>query len=253
MTHSFTAIIPARESSSRLPGKMLADIHGTPLLIRTAHQALRSKAEKVIIACDSEAIFQVANTHHIAALLTKPEHPSGTDRLAEAVRLLELNDDHIIVNVQGDEPLIDPLLIDTVAIALATHPEAEIATCAYPITEASTLFNPNVVKVVCDTRQRALYFSRAPIPWARDAFLNNQTTLPQPYPALHHIGLYAYRVRFLKQYPLLSMGIHERLESLEQLRALEHGFEIHVVKTNSAPLAGVDTAEDLERVRNYLA
>ncbi|WP_159990891.1 3-deoxy-manno-octulosonate cytidylyltransferase [Pelistega ratti] len=253
MTNKFIAIIPARAASTRLPGKMLADVGGLPLVVRTALQAKQSKADRIIIATDDEHIAQVTQSHHLQTMLTAKTHPSGTDRLSEVVQTLDLTDDTIVVNVQGDEPLIDPELINQVAYSLIEHPEASIATCAYPITEADKLFNPNIVKVVCDKKGLALYFSRAPIPWARDAFNQDKSLLPHPSHALHHIGLYAYRVGFLKHYPQLSTGIYEQHESLEQLRALEHGYKIFVLKTQQAPLPGVDTEEDLLRLRAYLA
>ncbi|NOL49721.1 3-deoxy-manno-octulosonate cytidylyltransferase [Pelistega europaea] len=253
MSASFIAIVPARAASTRLPGKMLLDVHGLPLVIRTAQQANQSQASRVLIATDDKQIQAVAQSHGFEVMLTSAEHPSGTDRLAEVVTRLNLSDDMIVVNVQGDEPLLDPSLINQVAQALINHPQAAIATCAYPITEAEKFFNPNVVKVVKDATGFALYFSRAPIPWARDAFSRDKSQLPKNHFALHHIGLYAYRVGFLKQYPHLSMGVYEQLESLEQLRALEHGYRIFVLQTAQAPLPGVDTTEDLERVRAYFA
>ncbi|ETD68234.1 3-deoxy-manno-octulosonate cytidylyltransferase [Pelistega indica] len=253
MNLSFIAIVPARAASTRLPGKMLMDIHGTPLVIRTAQQARRSKAQQVIIATDDQAIANVARDQQFQTLLTSPNHPSGTDRLAEVVDLLNLADDTIIVNVQGDEPLIDPTLINQVAQTLNDNPQAAIATCAYPIQSAEKFFNPNVVKVVCDQQGYAIYFSRAPIPWARDAFNKDKSLLPTSMVALHHIGMYAYRASFLRKFPTLTMGPLEQLESLEQLRALENGFKIVVLQTDHAPLPGVDTAEDLEHVRHYLA
>ncbi|MDY3331322.1 MAG: 3-deoxy-manno-octulosonate cytidylyltransferase [Pelistega sp.] len=253
MKNTFIAIVPARAASTRLPGKMLLDIHGLPLVVRTAKQAQLSSASRIIVATDDAQIQSVVQDYGFETMLTSAHHPSGTDRLAEVVTALNLSDDTVVVNVQGDEPLIDPQLIDKVAQALLQHPEAAIATCAYPISEAEKFFNPNVVKVVCDKQGFALYFSRAPIPWARDAFAKDKSQLPKTDFALHHIGLYAYRVSFLKQYPQLSMGMHEQLESLEQLRALEHGHRIFVLKTAKAPLPGVDTAEDLQNIRDYFA
>lgn len=253
MSTSFIAIVPARAASTRLPGKMLLDIHGLPLVVRTAKQAQRSSASQIIVATDDNTIQETVQAHGFQVMLTSADHPSGTDRLAEVVTALNLSDDTVVVNVQGDEPLIDPQLIDHVAQALIQHPEASIATCAYPISDAEKFFNPNVVKVVCDKQGFALYFSRAPIPWARDDFAKDKSQLPKPDFALHHIGLYAYRVSFLKQYPQLSIGAHEKLESLEQLRALEHGHRIFVLKTAQAPLPGVDTADDLQNIRAYFA
>ncbi len=253
MSTAFIAIVPGRAASTRLPGKMLLDVAGLPLVVRTAQQAKKSSAAQIIVATDDTHIQNVVAEHGFETLLTSPNHPSGTDRLSEVVAQLNLSDDTVVVNVQGDEPLIDPQLINQVAQALIQHPEASIATCAYPISEVDKFFNPNIVKVVCDQRSFALYFSRAPIPWARDDFARDKSQLPKPDFALHHIGLYAYRVSFLKQFPQLSTGIHEKLESLEQLRALEHGHRIFVLKTAQAPLPGVDTAEDLQNMRDYFA
>lgn len=250
---SFVAVIPARAASTRLPGKPLLDIGGKPMVIRTAEQAARSGASRVIIATDDASIQQVALSHGFEALLTRADHPTGTDRLAEVVTKLNLPDDVIVVNVQGDEPLIEPSVIDAVAHALANNPDAAIATCATPIRHAEALFNPNAVKVVCNQKGHALYFSRAPIPWARDALSDGQQRLAPGLPALHHIGLYAYKVSFLKQFPGLTAGPLEAFESLEQLRALENGFAIAVRVTDSVPAAGVDTPADLDRVRAIFA
>lgn len=249
---SFTVIIPARAASTRLPGKPLLDIGGLPMVVRTARQAAQSQADRVLIATDHPDIIETATQHGLEALLTRADHPSGTDRLAEAVQALALDDSAIIVNVQGDEPLVDPALIDAVAQLLQQHPDAAITTCAAPITDAETLFNPNAVKVVCGHQQRALYFSRAPIPWARDALADGQRRLAQNLQAWRHIGLYAYRAGFLKIFPQLPPGQLERTESLEQLRALEQGFPIYVHLTTAHPAAGVDTAQDLARVRALL-
>lgn len=231
---------------------MLADLAGKPMVVRVAEKALASKAARVVIATDHPDIAQVARTAGVETLMTRVDHASGTDRLAEVVTQLGLPNDMIVVNVQGDEPLMDPHLIDRVAQQLTQDPEAAMATCASPLTEAASFFNPNVVKVVCDHRGRALYFSRAPIPWDRERFNTEHRTLAVDFPALHHIGLYAYRVEFLKRFPGLSAGALERLEMLEQLRALEHGYAISVLKIVSHPGAGVDTPEDLLRVRQFL-
>ena len=249
----FIVIIPARQASTRLPGKMLADIAGVPMVVRVARRALDSGASDTFIATDDPTIAEVASSFGLKALMTSAEHPSGTDRLTEAVKILGLPDHAIIVNVQGDEPLIDPALIQRVAALAASDPEAAISTCAAPIGNPQHFFNPNVVKVVCDRRGHALYFSRAPIPWDRDALSDGRQVLPEGTQALHHIGLYAYRVSFLKKFPNLSRGVLESIESLEQLRALEHGYKIAVLKTSTHPGAGVDTQEDLDRVRLILA
>lgn len=246
---SFIAVIPARAASTRLPDKPLLDIGGKPMVVRTAQQAALSGASRVVVATDDARIQAAAQQHGFEALLTRPDHPTGTDRLAEVAAQLKLAPDVIMVNVQGDEPLIDPELINHVAQLLAGQPDAAIATCATPIISANALFNPNIVKVVCTQQQRALYFSRAPIPWARDALADGVQTLAPGIPALHHIGLYAYRVAFLQRFSSLEVGPLESFESLEQLRALENGYSIAVHITNSHPAAGVDTADDLARVR----
>ena len=250
---SFVAVIPARAASTRLPGKPLLDIGGKPMVVRTAEQARRSTARQVVVATDDDAICHTVKAHGLEAIMTRTDHATGTDRLSEVVDFLGLADEDIVVNVQGDEPLIDPDLIDAVATTLACHPGAAIATCAAPITEAATLFNPNAVKVVCNHDGLALYFSRAPIPWARDALADGQQRLAAGIPALHHIGLYAYKVGFLKKFPRLAVGPLEQFESLEQLRALENGYSIAVMVTDTLPAAGVDTLADLARVRDIFA
>lgn len=250
---SFIAIIPARAASTRLPGKPLLDIAGKPMVVRTAEQAGRSLASRVVVATDTPDIQAAVRHHGFEALLTRAQHPTGTDRLAEVAESLALADDTIVVNVQGDEPLIDPAQINAVARLLGDNPEAAIATCAAPITDARALFNPNAVKVVRDHRGRALYFSRAPIPWARDALADGGQRLAAGLPALHHIGLYAYRAGFLKRFPSLPVGPLETFESLEQLRALENGYVIMVDLTDAPPTAGVDTEADLARVRQVFA
>jgi len=247
----FVVIIPARQASTRLPGKMLADIAGKPMVIRVAEQALASGASRVLIACDHPDIERAAKDFGIPSLLTRVDHPSGTDRLSEAACALGLGDDEIVVNLQGDEPLMAPDLIQQVAALLADDPQASIATCAAPILNAEHLFNPNIVKVVCTQRGHAMYFSRAPIPWHRDHPAHSQQKEGFKVPALHHIGMYAYRVGFLKLYPGLPAGTLEQIESLEQLRALENGFTIAVKTVAVHPGAGVDTQQDLERVRNF--
>ena len=223
------------------------------MVVRVAEQAMASNAARVVIATDHPQIAQAAHDAGIQAVMTRADHASGTDRLSEAVDQLNLTTNSIVVNVQGDEPLIDPSLINRVAQHLAQDAQVAIATCATPIPDADNFFNPNTVKVVCNQRGHALYFSRAPIPWDRDCFKNEPRTLSTDFPALHHIGLYAYRVDFLKRFPTLSAGVLERLESLEQLRALEHGYTISVLQIASHPGAGVDTHEDLERVRRVLS
>lgn len=249
----YTVLIPARAASTRLPDKPLADIAGKPMVARVADRAAESGAARVYVATDDPRVKAAAEAHGHAALMTRADHPTGTDRLSEAVAQLGLPDEAVVVNVQGDEPLIEPALIDAVAACLADSPWADIATCACPLTDAEALFNPNIVKVVCATDGRALYFSRAPIPWARDALASGERVLAPGLPALHHIGLYAYRVGFLRRFPALPQGALEKFESLEQLRALEHGHAIAVHRAVRPPAAGVDTPADLERVRSWYA
>jgi 3-deoxy-manno-octulosonate cytidylyltransferase (CMP-KDO synthetase) len=249
----FTVIVPARHASTRLPGKPLADIAGKPMVVRVAERAIEAGAQRVVVATDDERIKTVVEAHGIAACLTSADHLTGTDRLAEAAALLALDDDAIVVNVQGDEPLLSPALIRAVAELLARHPEAAIATACHPINDEAEAFNPNVVKVVLDHQQYALYFSRATIPWARDAFAGGPAAVPDGLPIYRHYGLYAYRVRFLRRYPTLAAAPIERFEALEQLRALWHGFRIVVEITAGTPAPGVDTQEDLDRVRALFA
>ncbi len=251
-TLSFRVIIPARLRSTRLPGKMLADIAGKPMVAWVAERAAESGAEEVVVAADLADIADAMAALGWRVCTTSPSHPTGTDRLAEAVELLRLPDDEIVVNVQGDEPLIDPLLIRAVARELALRPKASIATAVHPITSAKAFFDPNVVKVVHDTDGYATYFSRAPIPYARDAFAQTKGKLPPDFPALRHIGIYAYRVGFLRRFPTLSQTPAERFEALEQLRALGHGHRIAVAFWSEPVEAGVDTPEDLARVRKVL-
>lgn len=245
----FRVVIPARYASTRLPGKPLVDIAGQPMIVRVAAAASRARTDGVWVATDDERIASAVRHHGFNAVMTRADHVSGTDRIAEVAEQLRWSDADIVVNVQGDEPLLDPALMEAVAAALSGDPGAAMATAAHPITEASDFFNPNVVKVVCDTRGRALYFSRAPIPWDRDRFAGTRETLPADLPAQRHIGLYAYRVGFLRRFGELAASPLERCESLEQLRALWHGYPIQVVSVDVPPAPGVDTAEDLERVR----
>jgi 3-deoxy-manno-octulosonate cytidylyltransferase (CMP-KDO synthetase) len=244
----FTVLIPARLASTRLPGKPLADIAGKPMVVRVAERALASGAQRVVVAADSDAIVGACAAHSVEAVLTRADHATGSDRLAQACELLGLADDAIVVNVQGDEPLIEPALIDAVAAQLAARPEASISTAAHPIRELADFSNPNVVKVVLDARGLALYFSRAPIPCWRDGVPGGQRALPPELP-LRHVGIYGYRVGFLRAFPRLPPAPIEQIEALEQLRALWHGHRIAVHITDRAPGAGVDTPQDLERVR----
>ena len=242
-------VIPARYASTRLPGKPLADIAGQPMIVRVAAAARRAKSDGVWVAADDERIMAAVRRHGFEAVMTRADHLSGTDRIAEVADLLNWDDGDIVVNVQGDEPLLEPSLIDAVAGALRGDPDAAMATAAHLLTTAEDFFNTNVVKVVCDSRGRALYFSRAPIPWDRDQFADRRDVLPADLPARRHIGLYAYRVSFLHRFGQFAVAPLERCESLEQLRALWHGYPIQVVSVDHAPAPGVDTPEDLERVR----
>ncbi|MDP1732974.1 MAG: 3-deoxy-manno-octulosonate cytidylyltransferase [Sulfuritalea sp.] len=242
-------VIPARYASTRLPGKPLADIAGRPMIVRVAAAARRARTDGVWVATDDERIAAAVRQHGFDAVMTRADHASGTDRIAEVADQLDWNDDDVVVNVQGDEPLLEPALIEAVAAALHGDPDAAMATAAHPLTGADDFFNPNVVKVVCDVRGRALYFSRAPIPWDRDRFAEARDELPADPRALRHIGLYAYRVSFLRRFGQLAASPLERCESLEQLRALWHGYPIQVVSVDHPPAPGVDTPEDLERVR----
>lgn len=245
----FIVVIPARFASTRLPGKPLADIAGKPMVVRVADQAQRSGAKRVVIATDHTDVLLAAERHGHFALMTRADHVQGTDRIAEVVTQLGLADEAIVVNVQGDEPLIEPELIARVAVALGDKYDAAIATAAHPISSADEFFNPNVVKVVCDAVGYAHYFSRAPIPYARDAFAQSRATLPDGFLALRHIGIYAYRAAFLRRYATLAPAPAEKCESLEQLRAMYHGFRIAVHVWEGATPAGVDTPADLEHVR----
>jgi len=250
---SFNVIIPARHASTRLPGKPLADIAGKPMVVRVALRAQEAGAARVVVATDDERIRATVEAHGIAVCMTRADHPTGTDRIAEATRLLGLADDEIVVNVQGDEPLLAPALIRSVAGLLVAHPDASIATACHEISDAGEAFNPNVVKVVLDARRYALYFSRATIPWARDEFASGRDKVPAGLPLYRHYGLYAYRVSFLRAFPALPPAPIERFEALEQLRALWHGHRIVVEVTEGTPAPGVDTEDDLARVRALFA
>src|SRR6185369_2652961 len=223
------------------------------MVVRVAERALLAGAQRVVVATDDARIKAAVEAHGVDACLTSADHPTGTDRLAEAARQLRLPDDAIVVNVQGDEPLLSPALIRAMAELLDAHPDAAIATACHPIDDEAEAFNPNVVKVVLDSRNYALYFSRATIPWARDAFARGRAAVPRGLPIYRHYGLYAYRARFLRAYPTLAPAPVERFEALEQLRALWHGFRIVVEVTSGTPAPGVDTPEDLERVRALFA
>ncbi|MBM3110988.1 3-deoxy-manno-octulosonate cytidylyltransferase [Pseudomonas sp. P66] len=252
MTPAFTVVIPARLASTRLPGKPLLPIAGKPMIQHVWEQACKSSASRVVIATDDAGIYQACEAFGAQVLMTREDHDSGTDRLAEVAIKLGLPADAIVVNVQGDEPLIPPIIIDQVAANLAAHPEAGIATLAEPIEDVTAVFNPNAVKVVSDCNGLALTFSRAPLPWARDVFASRQDALPEGVPYRRHIGMYAYRAGFLHDFVSWGPCWLERTESLEQLRALWHGVRIHVADAIEAPPVGVDTPQDLERVRRIL-
>lgn len=241
-------IIPARFASTRLPGKPLLDLAGQPMIVRVIECARASGAERVVVATDDERIERAVRTFGAEVIMTRSDHPSGTDRLAEAIAQLDLDGQTIVVNLQGDEPLMPPSLIREVATLLAARPGAVMATACHAIANREDFLNPNVVKVVTDQEGHALYFSRAPIPWPRDVMLGNSTA---PLKAFRHIGLYAYRAGFVARYAGWPACPLETTESLEQLRVLWQGERIAVVEADEAPAAGVDTPEDLERVRQY--
>ncbi len=247
----YKAVIPARHASTRLPGKPLLDIAGKPMVVRVAEQAMKSGADEVLVATDHPDIESICKAHGLQVLMTRGDWPTGTDRIAEVAHLKGWSDDTVVVNVQGDEPLIDPKLIDLVANALLTG-QQDIATCGHAIDNWEEFKNPNVVKIAMREDGDALYFSRAPIPYPRDAYSEQSwpVSAPEGQLGIRHIGLYAYRTRFLKKYQTLPPTPIELLESLEQLRALANGFRIKVCMIQDAPLPGVDTAHDLEKVRS---
>ncbi len=249
----FKIVIPARYASTRLPGKPLADIHGRPMIVRVADRAAHAGAEGVWVATGSPEVSRAVAAHGYRAVMTDERHLSGTDRIAEVATRFGWADEDIVVNVQGDEPFVPIEAIRRLAAALHEDPAAAIATGAHRIRDRATLFDPNVVKVVLDQAGRALYFSRAPIPFARDDFRDPCASLPEGLPALHHIGLYAYRVGFLKTYSALAAPELERFEALEQLRALWAGYRIRVVVFEAAPPRGVDTPDDLAEARRRVA
>lgn len=249
----FTVLIPARLASTRLPNKPLADIAGKPMVVRVAERAARSGAAQVVVAADAPEIIAACAAHGVQALATRIDHASGSDRLAEACERLGLADDEVVVNVQGDEPLIEPALIRAVADLLPNQPLAQMGTAAHAIETVEDFINPNVVKVITDAQGLALTFSRAPLPWWRDGFAGGITALPSAPAPLRHIGLYSYRAGFLRAFARLAPAPLEQCEALEQLRALWHGHRIAVHLTPHAPGPGVDTPEDLARVRALIA
>lgn len=246
---TFHVLIPARYASSRFPGKPLADIAGKPMVIWVVEAALKSGAADVCVATDDERILDVVRSRGFEAVMTRSDHPSGTDRLAEVAGRMNWRDEDIVVNVQGDEPLISPTLVDAVAHALAEDVEAVMSTAAWPIDSIEDFFNPNMAKVVCNAKNHAMTFSRAPIPWPRDAFAKTRDRFPAGFHPLRHIGLYAYRCGFLRQFGQLTPSRIEEDEALEQLRVLWHGYAMCVTMADAPPPPCVDTPEDLERVR----
>ncbi len=249
---AYTVLVPARLASTRLPRKPLADIAGLPMVVRVAQRCLQSRAGQVVVATDSDEVLQACQTHGVRVLMTRSDHPTGSDRLAEACEQLGLDGRDIVVNVQGDEPLIDTALIDACAALLAARDDCVMSTAAHAIDDVAEYGNPNVVKVVTDAAGRALYFSRAPLPWWRDGSAAGTLALPQPAP-LRHIGIYGYSAGFLRRFPGLPVSPLEQVESLEQLRVLWHGERIAVHVSTERPGPGIDTAEDLERVRRLFA
>jgi len=248
----FKVVIPARYASSRLPAKPLLDIGGKAMVVRVAEQAIKSGAEEIVVATDHIDIFNAVEQAGFKTVMTREDHVSGTDRIAELAAHFKWADDVLVVNVQGDEPLIDPKLIAEVAANLDAHSQASIATLCHAIHDKETMLNPNVVKVVLDVHGYAMYFSRAPIPYPRDAFAQSQA-LPFGLPVYRHVGIYAYRASFLHAYAKLTTAPVEQYEALEQLRAMWHGYKISVSIVNKSPASGVDTNDDLELVRKIIA
>ena len=246
---SFVVVIPARFGSTRFPGKALAELDGKPMVAHVVDRARESGADEIIVATDNERIAAAVAGRGCTVAMTRSDHATGTDRIAEVVSQHAWADDTIIVNAQGDEPLLPPELIRDVATALDESEDAAIATACHPISDVAEFMDPNAVKVVFDEKHYALYFSRAPIPWPRDAFASSPVALPDKLPAYRHIGIYAYRCAFLQSYAELAQVALERFESLEQLRALAHGYRIVVNVQEHAPPPGIDTPADLERVR----
>lgn len=254
MSASFRVVIPARYGSSRLPGKPLLDIAGKPMVVHVYERARQSRASEVVVATDDARIAEALKPYNARVVMTRADHPSGTDRLQEVAQQCGWAHDDIVVNVQGDEPLIPPAVIDQVAGNLQQHPAASIATLAEPLLNVEQLFNPNIVKLVRNVNGMALYFSRAPMPWARDVFAQDRSALPSAWESLYlrHLGIYAYRVSFLHDYVSWPPAALEQVEALEQLRALYHGVGIHVAVADVELPPGVDTQADLDRVRALL-
>ena len=250
---SFVVVIPARYASTRFPGKPLAELDGKPMVAHVVDRARESGAEEVIVATDDERIADAVRSSGCTVAMTRADHATGTDRIAEVVKQRGWNDDTIVINAQGDEPLMPPEMISAVANKLDQFPDAAIATACHAIHEAAEFMDTNAVKVVFDQRGYALYFSRAPIPWPRDDFAADRSQLPPDFPAYRHIGIYAYRCSFLRAYAKLPPATLEKFESLEQLRALANGYRIVVSVAAQAPPPGIDTPDDLERARGQTA
>lgn len=248
----FVVVIPARYASIRFPGKPLVEIDGKPMVAHVINRARESGATEVVVATDDARIASAVSSHDCLVAMTRGDHTTGTDRVAEVVVQRGWDDETIVVNAQGDEPLLPSSLIRTVAHTLEEHDGASIATACHPIREVAEFLDPNAVKVVFDKAGYALYFSRAPIPWPRDAFTHGKSLLPDKIPAFRHIGIYSYRCKFLRKYATLKPVPIERFESLEQLRAMAHGYRIAVTVTENAPPPGIDTPEDLDRLRNLM-
>lgn len=248
----FKIVIPARYGSTRLPGKPLLPVAGKPMIVHVCERALEA-GDEVYLATDDQRICEAVAGLPVTALLTRPEHASGTERIAEVADTLGWPDDALVVNLQGDEPLMRPELIRSLAGALAGQSAARVATLAAPIHDPAEVFNPNAVKVVTDQRGHALYFSRAPMPWHRDSFAQPQPHLPEGFPWLRHIGIYAYSAGFLRQYVNWPVSRLEVVEALEQLRILWQGEPVLVVPVEQAPEAGIDTEADWRRVEAALA
>ena len=249
---SFVVVIPARYASIRFPGKPLVELNGKPMVVHVVDRARESGAAEVVVATDDARIASAVSDHDCLVAMTRDDHATGTDRIAEVVAQRGWDDETIVVNAQGDEPLLPPSMIRTVAETLQQHDGASIATACHPIKDIAEFLDPNAVKVVFDEAGYALYFSRAPIPWPRDAFADKQALLPETLPAFRHIGIYAYRCEFLRKYTTLKTVPMERFESLEQLRAMAHGYRIAVTVSEQAPPPGIDTPDDLDRLRELM-
>lgn len=248
----FHIVIPARFASQRFPGKLLATLAGKPVIQWVYELAMKSGAQSVVIATDHPSLFDQVSQFGAQVVMTSDQHENGTERLAEVAMLKGWRDDEIVVNVQGDEPLLPIEIIHQTVLSLAGDVQADMATAASRIESTEDFFNPNVVKVVCDQAQRALYFSRAPIPWDRDGFANQKQIQPT-FPASRHIGLYVYRTRLLKRYSGMPVSPMEKWEKLEQLRLLHHGVRIQVAMVSSVPPHGVDTPDDLNALEHLIA